>query len=100
MPADEKKAIALTYDAPNTPKVTAKGFDELAQSIIEQAREAGVMVHEDIELANYLAKLDVGSEIPEEVYIIIAEIIAWSYVLKGIIPADLGIQQKRINTKA
>ncbi|EWH12205.1 FlhB domain-containing protein [Catenovulum agarivorans DS-2] len=100
MSNDEKKAVALTYDAPNTPKVTAKGFDELAQSIIQQAQEAGVMVHEDIELANYLAKLDVGSEIPEDVYIIIAEIIAWSYLLKGITPADLGLAQKRINTQA
>ncbi|MER2493484.1 EscU/YscU/HrcU family type III secretion system export apparatus switch protein [Catenovulum sediminis] len=93
------KAVALTYDAPDTPKVTAKGYDQLAVSIIEQAREHGVMVHEDTELANYLSRMEVGSEIPYEIYVIVAELIAWSYILRGEQPENWNNIHHKIDHK-
>ncbi|RTE86119.1 MULTISPECIES: EscU/YscU/HrcU family type III secretion system export apparatus switch protein [Gammaproteobacteria] len=74
----EKKAVGLKYDGVSAPTVVARGFDGLADEIIELAKEAGVLVHEDPELADFLAKLEVGDEIPQEVYVIIAELIAFA----------------------
>ncbi|MCU4675793.1 EscU/YscU/HrcU family type III secretion system export apparatus switch protein [Catenovulum sp. 2E275] len=94
-----KTAISLTYPAPQTPKVVAKGYDHLAEHIIEQAKQAGILVHQDQELAAYLSKLDVGSEIPREIYIIIAELIAWSYMLQGMEPDEWNNIHNRIDHK-
>ncbi len=74
----QKKAIGLRYDGKDAPTVVARGFDGLAEDIIAAAKDAGVLVHEDPELANFLAKLDVGDEIPSDIYIIIAELIAFA----------------------
>lgn len=74
----ERKAVGLSYDGKTAPTVVSRGFDKLAEEIIAQAKEAGVLVHEDPELANFLAKLEVGDEIPKEVYVIIAELIAFA----------------------
>lgn len=84
----EKQAIGLAYDGVNAPQVVAKGFDELAEEIIAVAKEHGVMVHEDPLLSDSLARLNVGEEIPRDLYIIIAEIIAFAYLLDGKFPAS------------
>lgn len=94
-----KTAISLTYPAPQTPKVVAKGYNHLAEHIIEQAKQAGILVHQDNELADYLSRLDVGSEIPREVYVIIAELIAWSYMLQGIEPDEWNNIHQKIDQK-
>ena len=73
-----KKAVGLRYDGVGAPTVISRGFDKLAEEIIRQAKDAGVLVHEDPELANFLAKLEVGEQIPKEVYVIIAELIAFA----------------------
>lgn len=74
------QAIALTYQGRGSgaPKVVAKGFNQLAEEIVELARQEGVLVHEDPELADLLARLDVGDEIPPVLYVIIAELIAYN----------------------
>ncbi|RUO30260.1 EscU/YscU/HrcU family type III secretion system export apparatus switch protein [Aliidiomarina soli] len=83
----EKRAIGLYYsgnkgpanhDPSAAPTVIAKGFNELADEIIRLAKEHNVLVHEDPELANFLSRLDVGDEIPRELYVIIAELIAFA----------------------
>jgi flagellar biosynthesis protein len=74
----EKQAVGLSYDGQHAPKVIAKGFNELADEIIALAKAHDVLVHEDPELANFLARLEVGDEIPREVYVIIAELIAFA----------------------
>lgn len=84
----QKQAIGLAYDGVNAPQVIAKGFDELAEEIIAVAKEHGVMVHEDPLLSDSLARLNVGEEIPRDLYIIIAEIIAFAYLLDGKFPAS------------
>lgn len=78
MKPTDKQAVGLSYDSHNAPRVIAKGFNELADEIIALAKEHDVLVHEDPELAKFLAKLDVGDEIPREVYVIIAELIAFA----------------------
>lgn len=78
MKPTDKQAIGLSYDGHNAPRVIAKGFNDLADEIIALAKEHDVLVHEDPELARFLAKLDVGDEIPREVYVIIAELIAFA----------------------
>ncbi len=79
----EKSAIALQYNAPNAPEVLAKGFGELADEIVAVAEQSGVMVHQDDQLASYLSRLNVGAEVPKEIYLVVAELIAWSYIVQG-----------------
>ncbi|EKE80813.1 EscU/YscU/HrcU family type III secretion system export apparatus switch protein [Idiomarina xiamenensis] len=84
----DKQAIALSYDGANTPTVVAKGYAELAEEIIAVAKAHGVMVHNDPELSDSLAKLNVGEEIPQPLYVIIAELIAFAYYLDGRFPSQ------------
>jgi flagellar biosynthesis protein len=61
------------------PKVVAKGKGEAAFRILELAREHGVPVHEDPELIEALARLEVQSEIPPELYQVMAEVLTFIY---------------------
>lgn len=79
-------AIALQYDGKNAPKVTAKGMGSLAEEIIKVAREHGIEIHEEQQLVEILAEIDLGEEIPENLYRAVAEIIAYVYMLTGKIP--------------
>lgn len=79
-------AVALEYDGQKAPKITAKGEDELAQEIVRIAEEYGIPLYHDASLARSLAQFDLGTEIPEELYRTIAEIIAFAYKLQGKVP--------------
>ena len=81
-------AIALEYDEENAPVVNAKGTGELAERIIEIARENDVYLKEDAGLIQILAELELGDEIPESVYKAVAEVIAFAYIIKGKMPKD------------
>lgn len=81
-------AIALEYDGENAPQVIAKGNGSIAEKIIEIARQNNVSLHEDKELIEILAQLELGDEIPESVYRAVAEVIAFIYVLNGRFPKD------------
>ncbi|WP_299016226.1 EscU/YscU/HrcU family type III secretion system export apparatus switch protein [uncultured Photobacterium sp.] len=83
---NDKRAIALHYDGYQTPTVTAKGYNQLAEHIIEQVKKQGGLIHQDEALSEYLNQLEVGDEIPESLYRIIAELIAFSWVLNGKTP--------------
>jgi len=74
-------AVALRYDRrrDRAPRVAAKGFEYLARAIIRLAKEHGVPVHADGDLAGLLVKLDVGAEIPENLYTVVAEVFAFLY---------------------
>jgi flagellar biosynthesis protein len=78
-----KQAIALSYDGKKAPAVAAKGNDELAQAIIELALQAQVPIYENAELSQWLSTLELGDEIPQALYITIAEILAFVYKLEG-----------------
>jgi len=76
-------AVALRYDGKGAPQVTAKGEDEVARRICEVAEEHGVPLYEDARLAPVLASIDLGEEIPENLYRAVAEVIAFAYLLEG-----------------
>lgn len=78
---DVKKAVALRYEPgrDTSPRVTAKGAGELAKRIIQTALENGVPVKEDPDLVEVLAGLDLEAEVPPEVYIAVAELLAFVY---------------------
>lgn len=87
-PETPKSAVALHYDQKSAPKVTAKGRGELADQIIELARENSVPIREEPELAQLLSKVELGDEIPESLYVAVSEIIAFVYMLKGKLPRN------------
>lgn len=78
-----RKAVALKYDGENAPLVTATGGGDLADEIIAIAREHGVPLYENAELTEMLGMLELGDSIPHELYLIIAQIIALAYKIKG-----------------
>jgi flagellar biosynthesis protein len=82
------EALALEYGKLKTPKVTAKGQNELARRIIEEAKKQGIYVAEDPQLLALLSKLDVGQEIPQDMFTAVAVILSWVYWLKGMKPGD------------
>ena len=86
-----RKAVALRYDmAKDTaPRMIAKGDRLRADQIIATAHEHHIPVHEDPDLVALLAKLDVGLEIPEELYRAVAEVLAFVYRLNNRMPEPL-----------
>ena len=79
----QQLAVALAYhEEDGAPKVVAKGRGLLARAILERAREAGVYVHESPELVALLMQVDVDSRIPPQLYVAVAELLAWLYRLE------------------
>ena len=82
------QAVALQYGRNKVPLVVAKGADELAQRIVEEAKKQGIYVADDPKLLAMLSRLDVGQEISEDMYTAVAVILAWVYWLRGMQPGD------------
>lgn len=79
---DEKKisktAVALAYTpGERAPKILATGKGEVAEHIIETAKENDVPLYEDDKLASTLSKLQIGDMIPPELYEVVAEILVF-----------------------
>ncbi|ENO87961.1 EscU/YscU/HrcU family type III secretion system export apparatus switch protein [Thauera linaloolentis] len=78
------EAVALAYTAGEAaPRVVAKGKGVLAREILERAREAGIYVHESPELVSLLMQVDLDARIPPQLYIAVAELLAWLYRVEG-----------------
>jgi flagellar biosynthesis protein len=76
-------AVALAYRSHDTaPKVVAQGRGLIAQAIIERAREHGVFVHESEELVGLLMQVELDQHIPPQLYLAVAELLAWIYRLE------------------
>jgi len=73
---------ALRYTGTGAPRVIAAGRGHVAATILARAREAGVPVHRDPELADTLAALALGDEVPEELWTAVAQVLAWAYRLE------------------
>ncbi len=81
----EHYAVALKYEIGKmpAPQVIAKGVDFLAQKIKEIAKNSGVPIYEDPPLAQILhKKVEVGEYIPEELYQVVAKVLAYVYKAK------------------
>lgn len=83
-----RQAVALAYGNNPVPVVTAKGDDELAKRMLEEARKEGIFISEDPQLLALLSRLDVDQEIPPELYTAVAVVLSWVYWLKGMRPGD------------
>lgn len=71
-----KKAVALSYNTDMTaPTIVASGQGKVAENIIEEGKKNKVPVYEDQKMATILTKLQVGNQIPEELYEAVAQIL-------------------------
>jgi flagellar biosynthesis protein len=80
---DRKRATALHYNTGGqaAPTVVATGQGVIADRILEIAAAAGVPIREDAALVNALQSLELGQEIPEDLFVAVAEALAWAYRL-------------------
>ena len=79
-------AVALKYDGKNAPKITAKGTGITAEQILAIAEQHNIPLQTEPELARILAQVPLGEEIPRELYLAVAEVIAFAYMLSGKTP--------------
>ncbi|AIQ13368.1 EscU/YscU/HrcU family type III secretion system export apparatus switch protein [Paenibacillus durus] len=91
-----KKAVALKYVPGKTeaPVVVAKGQGNIAEAILQKAKENGVAIQEDAALVEVLSKLDLDQQIPPGLYHLVAEIL--SYVYRSDAAAGTGEWDERI----
>jgi len=74
----KKKAVALQYKLGYTaPKVVATGAGHMAHKILEAAKDANVRLYEDAKLVQELSRLDLGMDIPPELYQVVAQILVY-----------------------
>ncbi|WP_461520264.1 EscU/YscU/HrcU family type III secretion system export apparatus switch protein [Porticoccus sp.] len=85
IPVKGKKAAALLYSGAGAPRVVAKGEGYVAEEITAVARENLVPLIEDEQLASVLLQVPVGEEIPEQLYVAIAEVLAHVYRINSLI---------------
>ncbi|MBT5230914.1 MAG: hypothetical protein HOM11_11645 [Methylococcales bacterium] len=76
-------AIALAYDGESAPKVLAKGQGNVADKIIEMAEENDIPLQTDSALSELLCHVPTGEEIPESLYLAVAKVLAFTYMLTG-----------------
>ena len=76
---EPKTAVALRYDIDQdeAPRVIAAGKGLLAEKIIEKAKESDVPLHKDPKLAKTLSNLEIGENIPPELYEVVAEVLVF-----------------------
>ncbi len=79
----KKKAIALKYDVDKgkAPKILAVGKGAFAEMILQVAEDHKIPFYEDDALADLLSKLEIDSEIPPELFGVVAEVLAFVYQL-------------------
>jgi flagellar biosynthesis protein len=82
--------VATFVNGTHAPTLTAKGDEELAEEILRIARDCEVPIYENAELVSLLARMELGDSIPQELYLTIAEIIAFAWNLKGKFPVGQG----------
>ncbi len=74
---DKRYAAALKYniESETAPKLLAKGEGFVAENIVKTAKESGVSIYQDAKLAQQLQNLEMGEEIPQELYEVVAEVL-------------------------
>lgn len=85
------RALALLYDETiphSAPVVVAKGSGATAEAITLTARRHGIPLHEDPALVSLLGQVPLGEEIPESLYLAVAQVLAFAYHLSGRRPRE------------
>jgi flagellar biosynthesis protein len=85
MSASKKRqlAVALHYDHLGAPRVVAKGKGSLGEKIIEVAKANNIPIEENEVLAGALSNVELGEEIPAELYKAVAEVLIFVLRLSG-----------------
>ncbi|WP_077001315.1 EscU/YscU/HrcU family type III secretion system export apparatus switch protein [Variovorax sp. KK3] len=84
-------AVALSYlDKTRAPIVVAKGYGTVAESIMREARTHGLYVHASPDLIRLLMQVDLDRQIPPELYVAVAEVMAWIHDLDALQGAQAG----------
>ena len=80
-PLPPTKAATLKYDREKSgaPRLTARGRGMVADKIIAIAEEHGIPIHQDADLIEILEKTELDTEIPLEIYAVVAEVFAYIY---------------------
>ena len=81
--AKQQLAVALHYDKKGAPRVVAKGRGTIGDKIIEVARAHGIPIEENEVLAGALSNIELGEEIPAELYAAVAEVLIFVLRLSG-----------------
>jgi flagellar biosynthesis protein len=78
-------AVALHYEkgSGEAPRVVAKGKGAVGDKIIETARTSGVPIEENAGLAAALSQVEIGDEIPTELYKAVAEVLIFILRMSG-----------------
>lgn len=83
-PPERVSAVALSHSARDmTPTVVAKGYGVVAESIIRVARENGLYVHSSPDLVKLLMDVDLDARIPPQLYLAVAEVLAWLHKIEN-----------------
>jgi flagellar biosynthesis protein len=85
-PETYSSAVALHWDGTGAPRVTAKGRGYLADDIIALAAQHHVPLRQEPALVDLLIRVDLGAQIPPNLYVAVAEVIAFAYSITGKIP--------------
>ena len=78
-----RRAVAITYDGDGAPRVSASGEGHLADQIEDIARAHDVPMIEDAALSGFLARVPPGEEIPQQLYLAVAQVLVFAYELSG-----------------
>jgi flagellar biosynthesis protein len=84
-PQHRPTAAALQYDSGHdmAPRVVASGQGKIAEQILTLARQNNIPVYDDPLLAAALSSVELGQEIPPELYLVVAEVLAYLYRVAG-----------------
>ena len=86
----KNSAVSLKYrpESDNAPRITAKGKGKIAEKIIKIAKEHNIYIHEDPDMIEVLSQFDINDEIPPDLYLVAAELLAFVYSLnKNMVPS-------------
>lgn len=76
-PLKDRLAVALKYEGQGAPTVVATGRGLIGQRIVETAQAHGVPIEQNAPLAQALSSIELETEIPERLYVAVAEILAF-----------------------
>ncbi|MGO3932662.1 EscU/YscU/HrcU family type III secretion system export apparatus switch protein [Rhodopseudomonas pseudopalustris] len=82
-PPNQTLAVALHYDHQGAPLVVAKGKGTIGAKIIEVAKAHDIPIEQNEVLAGALSKVEIGDEIPQELYKAVAEVLVFVLRLSG-----------------
>lgn len=85
-PRNTRKAVALHWDRAHAPRIAATGTGLTADEILRIADEHDIPLQQDPALTEALAQIPLGEEIPPALYVAVAEVLAFVFMLAGIDP--------------